>query len=83
MIFCRTQIAVDRLMRILRRDNYPVEAIHGSLGQGQRERVIADFRRGAVSLLIATVSEPFRCWTLGDSGSGTSDMREVHFQSGT
>jgi ATP-dependent RNA helicase DeaD len=54
MVFCRTQIAVDRLTRILRRDNYPVEAIHGSMGQGQRERVIADFRRGAVSLLIAT-----------------------------
>jgi superfamily II DNA/RNA helicase len=54
MVFCRTQIAVDRLTRILRRDGITVEAIHGSLGQGQRERVLADFRRGAVSLLIAT-----------------------------
>jgi ATP-dependent RNA helicase DeaD len=54
MIFCRTQIAVDRLTRIMRRDGYPVEAIHGSLGQGQRERVLADFRRGAITLLIAT-----------------------------
>jgi superfamily II DNA/RNA helicase len=54
MIFCRTQIAVDRLTRIMRRDGLPVEAIHGSMGQGQRERVIADFRRGAVTLLIAT-----------------------------
>ena len=54
MVFCRTQVAVDRLTRILRRDGIAVEAIHGSLGQGQRERVIADFRRGAVTLLIAT-----------------------------
>ena len=54
MVFCRTQIAVDRLTRILRRDGLPVEAIHGSMGQGQRERVIADFRRGAISLLVAT-----------------------------
>jgi len=54
MVFCRTQIAVDRLTRILRRDGIGVEAIHGSLGQGQRERVLADFRRGAVTLLIAT-----------------------------
>jgi superfamily II DNA/RNA helicase len=54
MVFCRTQIAVDRLTRILRRDGIAVEAIHGSLGQGQRERVLADFRRGAVTLLIAT-----------------------------
>jgi ATP-dependent RNA helicase DeaD len=54
MVFCRTQIAVDRLTRILRRDGIAVEAIHGSLGQGQRERVLADFRSGAVTLLIAT-----------------------------
>ena len=54
MVFCRTQIAVDRLTRILRRDGIKVEAIHGSLGQSQRERVIADFRSGAVTLLIAT-----------------------------
>jgi superfamily II DNA/RNA helicase len=54
MVFCRTQVAVDRLTRILRRDGIAAEAIHGSMGQGQRERVIADFRRGAVSLLIAT-----------------------------
>jgi superfamily II DNA/RNA helicase len=54
MVFCRTQIAVDRLTRILRRDGLTVEAIHGSLGQGQREKVIADFRSGAVTLLIAT-----------------------------
>src|SRR5215213_5621509 len=31
MVFCRTQIAVDRITRILRRDGIAVEAIHGSL----------------------------------------------------
>lgn len=54
MIFCRTQVAVDRLTRILRRDGITVEAIHGSLGQGQRERVLTDFRKGTIRLLIAT-----------------------------
>ena len=54
MVFCRTQMAVDRLTRILRRDGISVEAIHGSLGQSQRERVLADFRAGTVTLLIAT-----------------------------
>jgi ATP-dependent RNA helicase DeaD len=54
MIFCRTQIAVDRLMRILTRDGFGVEAIHGSMSQRQRERVIADFRRGVVKFLVAT-----------------------------
>jgi len=54
MIFCRTQIAVDRLMRILSRDGFPVEAIHGSMNQRQRDRVLADFRRGVVKFLVAT-----------------------------
>jgi ATP-dependent RNA helicase DeaD len=54
MIFCRTQIAVDRLTHILQRDGIAVEAIHGSMGQRQRERVISDFRRGVVKYLVAT-----------------------------
>jgi ATP-dependent RNA helicase DeaD len=54
MIFCRTQVAVDRLTRILQRDGFTVEAIHGNMNQRQRERVIADFRRGIVKLLVAT-----------------------------
>jgi superfamily II DNA/RNA helicase len=54
MIFCRTQIAVERLTRILQRDGLPVEAIHGSMGQNQREHVIANFRSGKVTLLVAT-----------------------------
>ena len=54
MVFCRTQAAVDRLTRMLQRRGVQVEAIHGSMGQNQRERVIADFRRGALTLLVAT-----------------------------
>jgi len=54
MIFCRTQYAVDRLTRVLRSRGVPVEAIHGSMGQNQRERTMADFRRGDLTLLVAT-----------------------------
>src|SRR3712207_3619056 len=54
MVFCRTQVAVDRLTRMLQKRGVQVEAIHGSMGQNQRERVIADFRRGALTLLVAT-----------------------------
>ncbi|MDP8924466.1 MAG: DEAD/DEAH box helicase [Chloroflexota bacterium] len=54
MVFCRTQVAVDRVTRALQKRGVPAEAIHGSMGQGQRERVIADFRRGALTLLVAT-----------------------------
>ena len=54
MVFCRTQVAVDRLTRYLRARGFRVEAIHGSMSQQHRERVMADFRRGELPLLVAT-----------------------------
>jgi ATP-dependent RNA helicase DeaD len=54
IVFCRTQVAVDRLTRFLHSRGFQVEAIHGSMSQQHRERVIADFRSGALRLLIAT-----------------------------
>ena len=54
IIFCRTQVAVDRVTRFLRARKFDVEAIHGSMSQQHRERVIADFRRGDLPLLVAT-----------------------------
>ncbi|MBA2446407.1 MAG: DEAD/DEAH box helicase [Chloroflexi bacterium] len=54
IIFCRTQVAVDRVTRFLRARKFDVEAIHGSMSQQHRERVMADFRRGELPLLVAT-----------------------------
>ena len=54
LVFCRTQMAVDRVTRFLRARGFQVEAIHGSMSQQHRERVIADFRRGDLPLLVAT-----------------------------
>jgi ATP-dependent RNA helicase DeaD len=54
LVFCRTQVAVDRVTRFLRARGFQVEAIHGSMSQQHRERVIADFRRGDLPLLVAT-----------------------------
>jgi ATP-dependent RNA helicase DeaD len=54
IIFCHTQAAVDRVSRQMQRRGLPVRAIHGSLGQGERERTLADFRGGNVRYLVAT-----------------------------
>ena len=37
-------MAVDRVTRQMQRRGLPVRAIHGSLGQSEREKTLADFR---------------------------------------
>src|SRR5262249_8263861 len=54
IIFCHTQVGVDRLYRALHRAGYHAEAIHGSLSQVQRERILREFREGKLHLLVAT-----------------------------
>lgn len=54
IVFCRTQIAVDKLTRFLHVRGFGVEAVHGNMSQQHRERVIGDFRRGDLHLLVAT-----------------------------
>jgi ATP-dependent RNA helicase DeaD len=54
IIFCHTQMAVDKVTRQMERRKLTVRAIHGSLGQGERERTLSDFRDGKVRFLVAT-----------------------------
>jgi len=54
IIFCHTQVAVDRVTRQMERRKLPVRAIHGSLSQTDRERTLSDFRDGKVRFLVAT-----------------------------
>jgi ATP-dependent RNA helicase DeaD len=54
IIFCHTQMAVDRVTRAMQRRKLPVRAIHGSLSQAEREKTLADFREGHVRYLVAT-----------------------------
>jgi ATP-dependent RNA helicase DeaD len=54
IVFCRTQVAVDRLTRFLQRRGVKAEAIHGSLSQALRERTLRRFRTGDLRVLIAT-----------------------------
>ena len=54
LVFTRTKRGADRLTRRLRQDRIPTAAIHGDKTQGARTRALADFKRGAVRVLVAT-----------------------------
>jgi ATP-dependent RNA helicase RhlE len=54
LVFTRTKHGADKVVRQLNRSGIPAEAIHGNKSQGQRERVLAAFRKGDVRTLVAT-----------------------------
>ena len=54
IVFCRTKRGTDRVFRKLSKKHKNVEAIHGDLAQGARDRVMAAFREGKVRVLVAT-----------------------------
>jgi ATP-dependent RNA helicase DeaD len=54
LVFGRTKHGVKKLARQLGELGYPVAALQGNLSQSAREWVMADFRSGSVSILLAT-----------------------------
>ena len=54
LIFRNTKIGVDRLTDQLCAAGVQARAIHGDLRQGQRDRVMTDFRNGDLEFLVAT-----------------------------
>ena len=54
LVFCNTKRRTDALARRLRARGYPAEKLNGDMTQGQRERVMARFRRGEIGVLVAT-----------------------------
>ncbi|MFN8617955.1 MAG: DEAD/DEAH box helicase [Dehalococcoidia bacterium] len=54
LIFRNTKIGVDRLTDQLVAAGVHARAIHGDLRQGQRDRVMQDFRSGDLEFLVAT-----------------------------
>ncbi len=54
LVFTRTKHGADKVVRSLVRAGIAAEAIHGNKSQGQRERVLAAFRKGEVRTLVAT-----------------------------
>ncbi|MBM3571350.1 MAG: DEAD/DEAH box helicase [Alphaproteobacteria bacterium] len=54
LVFTRTKHGADRVARHLETGRISAAAIHGNKSQGQRERALADFRKGQVRVLVAT-----------------------------
>ena len=54
IIFCKTKAAVNKLGKNLAINKFSSGAIHGSLAQGIRDRVMEQFREGFISTLVAT-----------------------------
>jgi ATP-dependent RNA helicase RhlE len=54
IVFTRTKHGADRVARHLSNAGIAAEAIHGNKSQGARQRALAQFRAGAVRVLVAT-----------------------------
>ena len=54
LVFTRTKHGANRLAQQLDHDGITAAAIHGNKSQGARTRALADFKRGAVRILVAT-----------------------------
>ncbi len=54
IIFTRTKIDAQDISERLTREGYDIDALHGDLTQGQRDRVMGQFRDKTLQLLIAT-----------------------------
>ena len=54
LVFTRTKHGANRLAEQLGKDGISATAIHGNKSQGARTRALADFKQGAVRVLVAT-----------------------------
>ncbi|WP_417198628.1 DEAD/DEAH box helicase [Bizionia sp.] len=54
IIFCKTKAAVNKLAKKLAINKFSSGAIHGSLTQGIRDRIMGQFREGHIDILVAT-----------------------------
>ncbi|WP_338839369.1 DEAD/DEAH box helicase [Flavobacterium ginsenosidimutans] len=54
IIFCKTKAAVNKLAKNLAINKFSSGALHGSLTQGIRDRIMEQFREGHINILVAT-----------------------------
>ncbi|QBI52603.1 DEAD/DEAH box helicase [Streptomonospora litoralis] len=54
MVFCQTKRACDKVAGELKDRGFAAAAVHGDLGQSQRERALRAFRGGKIDVLVAT-----------------------------
>lgn len=54
LIFCNTRRRVKNLQKQLSAQGFPAACLHGDLSQNQRDAIMATFRRGETTVLVAT-----------------------------
>lgn len=54
LVFVETKRRADELQRRMKRDGWPVMAIHGDKSQPERDWVLSEFRTGRIPIMIAT-----------------------------
>ncbi|OCB76069.1 DEAD/DEAH box helicase [Flavobacterium crassostreae] len=54
ILFCKTKAAVNKLAKNLAINRFSSGALHGSLSQGIRDRIMEQFREGHINILVAT-----------------------------
>lgn len=54
LVFTRTKRNADRLADYLYEKHFKIDALHGDKKQSKRTRIINDFKRGDINILIAT-----------------------------
>ena len=54
LVFCKTKHGANRLTRFLEAEGISAAAIHGNKSQSARTKALADFKKGATRVLVAT-----------------------------
>lgn len=54
LVFCRTRRGADRLTESLKKQNLPVNVLHGEKAQSHRQNTLQAFRSGETPVLVAT-----------------------------
>ncbi len=54
IVFVRTKSSTEEVAELLQQQGHRAMAIHGDITQNLRERIIAQFKQGAINVLVAT-----------------------------
>ena len=54
MVFCNTKFTTATLTNQLARLNFVADCLHGDLSQGERNKIMGEFRDGKLNVLVAT-----------------------------
>jgi len=54
LVFTKTKHKADKVSKLLNQNHITSDAIHGNKTQSNRERALADFKKGKVKVLVAT-----------------------------